>query len=242
MDKLRTLVVDDEKNSRTILRNYIGKYCPQLQYVGEASSIQEALDFVEKHPIDLVFLDIEMPFGTGFDLLERFPDRGFEVIMVTAYDQYAIDALNNHVAYYLMKPVDIDELITAASYVVSVREKELALENTVLPSTKTLNGRITLPQQDGFEILETKDIIYCKADDNYTEIYTEASRYVVSKTLKYFEEVLKDYTFVRVHKSFIINISKMRKYKKGKGGSVIMSNNKEIVVAASKKKELLSYF
>ncbi|MCV6629666.1 MAG: LytTR family DNA-binding domain-containing protein [Flavobacteriaceae bacterium] len=242
MKKLQTLVVDDEKNSRDILQNYIEKYCPQLNFVGSAASIKEAIKFLNSGTIDLVFLDIEMPFGTGFDLLEQYPNRDFDVVMVTAYDQYAIDALNSHVSYYLMKPIDIDELIEAAEYVWDTQNKEEGLEDMVLKTNKILKGRITLPQQDGFEILETDKILYCKADDNYTEIYTEDTRYVVSKTLKYFEEALKDYTFVRVHKSYLINISKMKKYKKGKGGSVLMSNNKEIVVAASKKKELLSYF
>ena len=240
---LKAILVEDEANSREILKNYIEKYCPQVILVGEASSIKEALELIKNNALDLVFLDVEMPFGNAFDLLDKLPERTFETVFVTAYDHYAKDALNNHAAYYLTKPINIDELINAVHYVEAVRRKESALEGQVLsPKVKGVEGKLTLPQQDGFQVLNISEIVYCKADDNYTEIYLEHKKIVVSKTLKYFENALLEFSFARVHKSFLVNVNEVVKYRKGKGGSVVMSNGKELLVSASKKKEFLSYF
>ncbi|SHJ77188.1 two component transcriptional regulator, LytTR family [Maribacter aquivivus] len=240
---LNAILVEDEANSREILRNYIAKYCPSVNLLGEASSIKEALVLINDNDLDLVFLDVEMPFGNAFDLLDQLPDRTFETVFVTAYDHYAKDALNNHAAYYLTKPINIDELVNAVEYVDGVREKEASLEGEVL-STKSngVEGKLTLPQQDGFQVLNIAEILYCKADDNYTEIYLLNKKILVSKTLKYFEDALTDYPFARVHKSFLVNVNEVVKYRKGKGGSVVMSNGKEVMVSASKKKDFLSYF
>ncbi|WP_400072144.1 LytR/AlgR family response regulator transcription factor [Zobellia russellii] len=241
--KLNAILVEDEANSREILRNYLGKYCVDVNLVGEAASIQEGLELIQKHELDLVFLDVEMPFGNAFDLLDQLPNRTFETVFVTAYNQYAMDALNSHAAYYLMKPINIDELIKAVEYVQEIKQKEIELADTVLqPKLKSVEGKITLPQQDGFQVLNVADILYCKADDNYTEIYLENKKILVSKTLKYFEDALAGFSFARIHKSYLVNVNEVVKYRKGKGGSVVVSNGKELLVSASKKKEFLAYF
>ena len=243
--KLNSIIVEDEETSREILKNYLKKYCPNVSVLGEAANVNEALELIKKQDqLDLVFLDVEMPYGNAFDLLDKVGNRTFETVFVTAYNHYAIDALNAHASYYLMKPISIDELIKAVDYVVEIKTKEDALQSQVLvPKTNSVNGKITIPQQDGFEVLNTKDILYCKADDNYTEIYLNNNKTkLVSKTLKYFEEALAESNFARVHKSFLVNVSEVIKYKKGKGGSVVLSNGKEVMVSASKKSALLSYF
>ena len=241
--KLNALIVEDEANSREILRNYLAKYCDNVTVLGEAASVQEALQLIGKNKLDLVFLDVEMPYGNAFDLLDQLPDRTFETVFVTAYNQYAMDALNNHAAYYLMKPINIDELIKAVDYVSEIKIKETALEGTILNAQlPRVEGKITLPQQDGFQVLNVADILFCKADDNYTEIFLENKKILVSKTLKYFEEALSQFPFARIHKSYLVNVNEVIKYKKGKGGSVVVSNGKELLVSASKKKDLLAYF
>ncbi|NNK86925.1 MAG: response regulator transcription factor [Flavobacteriaceae bacterium] len=242
--KLRSIIVEDEETSRDILRNYLNKYCLNVDVLGEASNIEEAIILIEKHELDLVFLDVEMPYGNAFDLLDRVQNRTFETVIVTAYNQYAIDALNAHVSYYLMKPISIEDLIRAVDYVGDIKAKENALQDSVLvPNTARVNGKITIPQQDGFEVLETADILYCKADDNYTEIYLNNNKKkLVSKTLKYFEEALSSSSFARIHKSYLVNVNEVVKYIKGKGGSVVLSNGKEVMVSASRKAQLLSYF
>ena len=241
--KLNAIIVEDEASSREILRNYIRKYCSDVNLVGEAASIKEALRLIQENEPDLLFLDVEMPFGNAFDLLDQLPDRNFQTVFVTAYDQYAKDALNNHAAYYLMKPINIDELVQAVQYVLEIKQKEDLLENRVLrPKLDQVVGKITLPQQDGFQVLNVSEILYCKADDNYTEIYLVNKKLLVSKTLKYFEEALSDFAFARIHKSYLVNVNEVVKYRKGKGGSVVVSNGKELLVSASRKKELLAYF
>lgn len=240
---LTALIIEDEANSREILRNYLAKYCKNVSVLGEAATIKEGLVLLKKNNPDMVFLDVEMPYGNAFDLLDQLPDRTFETIFVTAYNQYAMDALNHHAAYYLMKPVDIDELVKSVAYVAEVKERENALEDKILtPVINRVDGKITLPQQDGFQVLNVADILYCKADDNYTEIYLENQRLLVSKTLKYFEDALSDFAFARIHKSYLVNVNEVVKYKKGKGGSVVISNGKELLVSASRKQRLLSYF
>ncbi|WP_282159509.1 LytR/AlgR family response regulator transcription factor [Ulvibacterium marinum] len=241
--EINAIIVEDEASSREILKNYINKYTKEVNLRGEAASIKEGLDLIKEHTLDLVFLDVEMPFGNAFDLLDQIPERTFETVFVTAYDHYAKDALNQHAAYYLMKPINIDELVKAVDYVREIKQREAHLEDRVLqPKLKAVKGKITLPQQDGFQVLNVSDILYCKADDNYTEIYLENKKILVSKTLKYFEEALSDFSFARIHKSFLVNVNEVVKYRKGKGGSVVISNGKELLVSASKKKELLSYF
>jgi len=240
---LKAVIVEDESSSREILRNYLAKYCKNVDVLGEAASVRDGIELIAKTKPDLVFLDVEMPFGNAFDLLDQLPDRSFETVFVTAYNSYALEALNNHAAYYLMKPINIDELIKAVSYVADIKEKENAMEDKILKSKMTkAEGKITLPQQDGFQVLNIADILYCKADDNYTEIYLENKKLLVSKTLKYFEEALAEYPFARIHKSYLVNVNEVIKYRKGKGGSVIVSNGKELMVSASKKRQLLSYF
>ncbi|MEB8346861.1 LytTR family DNA-binding domain-containing protein [Flavobacteriaceae bacterium KMM 6898] len=241
--ELTAVIIEDEANSREILRNYLTKYCKGVRVLGEAATIKEGLDLLKKNNPDIVFLDVEMPYGNAFDLLDQLPDRTFETIFVTAYNQYAMDALNHHAAYYLMKPIDIDELVKSVAYVTEVKIRENELEDKILtPVLHKVDGKITLPQQDGFQVLNVADILFCKADDNYTEIYLENQRLVVSKTLKYFEDALSDFAFARIHKSYLVNVNEVVKYKKGKGGSVVISNGKELLVSASRKHQLLSYF
>lgn len=241
--KLKAIIVEDEKISRDILKNYLDKYCPNVELLGEASNIEEGHQLIKKYDLDLVFLDVEMPFGNAFDLLEKVENRTFETVFVTAYDHYAIEALNKDATYYLLKPISIDELIKAVNIVIEIKEREEELQHRVLtPKSKSVVGKITIPQQDGFEVLDVKDIVFCKADDNYTEVHLANSKKLVSKTLKYFQEVLSEYSFARIHKSYLVNVDAITKYKKGKGGSVLVSNGKEILVSASQKSNLLSYF
>jgi two-component system LytT family response regulator len=241
--KLRAIIVEDEETSRDILKNYLSKYCPKVELAGEAANVEEALVLIRNNELDLVFLDVEMPYGNAFDLLDKVGDRQFETVFVTAYNQYAMDALNAHASYYLLKPISIDKLIEAVDYVFEIKTKENSLQNKVLqPKLAQVNGKITIPLQNGFEVLETAQILYCQADDNYTNIFIGGKKKLVSKTLKHFEDILSQSGFVRVHKSFLVNVNAITEYKKGKGGSVVLANGKEIMVSPSRKKELLAYF
>jgi len=241
--ELKAIIVEDEKTSRDILKNYLAKYCPKVNLIGEAENVEEALVLIRNNELDLVFLDVEMPYGNAFDLLDKVGDRQFETVFVTAYNQYALDALNAHASYYLLKPISIDKLIEAVDYVSEIKEKENNLQQSVLkPVNKQVNGKITIPLQQGFEVLEINDILYCQADDNYTKIFLKDSKKLVSKTLKYFEEILAENGFARVHKSYLVNVNAIVEYRKGKGGNVVLSSGKQIMVSPSRKKELLAFF
>ncbi len=241
--KLTAILIEDEDNSREILKIYLAKYCTGVEVTGEASNIADGLELIRTSEPDMIFLDVEMPFGNAFDLLEKIPERTFETIFVTAYDHYAMDALNSHAAYYLLKPLNIDELVKAVAYVRDIREKEQALEGRVLvPNLPGIEGKITLPEQDGFRVLNVCEILYCKADDNYTEIFLGGGKILASKTLKYFEEALAAFPFARIHKSYLVNVNEVVRYRKGKGGSVVISNGKELVVSASGKRQLLRFY
>ncbi|QNJ97854.1 LytR/AlgR family response regulator transcription factor [Constantimarinum furrinae] len=241
--ELRAIIVEDEETSREILKSYLGKYCPSVLVKGEAANVEEALVLIRNNDLDIVFLDVEMPYGNAFDLLDTVGDRQFETVFVTAYNHYAIDALNAHASYYLLKPISIDKLIEAVDYVTEIKEKENSLQNTILqPKNAQVTGKITIPLQNGFEVLEIENILYCQADDNYTQIYLKEGKKLVSKTLKYFEQSLAESGFARVHKSYLVNVNAIKEYKKGKGGSVVLSSGKQIMVSPSRKKELLAYF
>lgn len=241
--KLNAIIVEDEETSRDILKGYLAKYCPNIVLMGEAANVDEALVLIRNHDLHVVFLDVEMPFGNAFDLLDKVGDRQFETVFVTAYNQYAIDALNAHASYYLLKPISIDKLIEAVDYVAEIKAKENRLQNSILKPLQTqVAGKITIPLQNGFEVLNLKEILYCQADDNYTQIYLKNGKRLVSKTLKYFEDSLSENGFARVHKSYLVNVNEITEYRKGKGGSVVLSSGKEIMVSPSRKKELLAYF
>lgn len=240
--ELKAVLIDDEAQSREILRSYLQKYCQEVEIVGEGADVKEGVEVIRKTAPDLVFLDVEMPFGNAFDLLERLPDREFETVFVTAYQQYAMDALNSHAAYYLMKPISIDALVAAVDHVREIKGKEMKLHDRVLRAVNQVDGKITIPQLDGFEVLEVSEIQYCKADDNYTQIFLKDRNILVSKTLKYFEDALADFAFARVHKSYLVNVSEIVRYRRGKGGSVVLASGVEIMVAPSRKKQLLSFF
>jgi len=241
---LQSIIVEDEKTSRDILKNYLHKYCPSVNIIGEATNIDEALVLIRKHELDLVFLDVEMPYGNAFDLLDKVGDVSFETVFVTAYNQYAIDALNQHAAYYLLKPISIDELIKAVDFVTQIKTKEQTLSGTVLtPTNENINEKIAIPMQSGFEVLETENILYCQADDNYTNFFmADGNKILVSKTLGFFEKQLVDKGFFRIHKSYLINLNTIKSYHKGKGGNIVLSNGKSLPVASSKKAGLLSFF
>lgn len=243
---MKAIIIDDEKDSRLILANYLSKYCPDVAVCGFGESVATGLAEIEKHHPDIVFLDIEMPYGNGFDLLEKAGDHTFETIFVTAFGNYAIQALNQSAAYYLLKPIDIDELVKAVDKIRTEKAKPTDTQHTrVLLENLHSNGqqKIMLPTLEGFEVMPIAKIIYCEAADNFTKFYfDETPPILICRTLKYFEDVLQPHGFVRIHRSHVINPSYVVRYAKGKGGYVTMKNNQELEVSANKKQDLLNLF
>lgn len=248
MNELTAVLIDDEEVSRDILASYLSSYCPDIKMLGQAKDINEGEKLIHTHSPDIVFLDIEMPYGNGFDLIERIENINFEVIFITAFSDYAIKALNLSASYYILKPIDIDELVAAVEKVRTHKNNKVTLSNTQIlaDNIKTINDReqkMVIPQLDGFEVVKISSIIRAEASDNYTILYLEHNKkYVLSKTLKYYEELLGEYQFLRSHKSHLLNLAHVVKYKKGKVGQAIMTDGSTVLVASGAKKQLMAYF
>jgi two-component system LytT family response regulator len=244
---MKAVIIDDEEDSRKILANYLTKYCPDVQVCGFGESVSTGKEAILKHNPDIVFLDIEMPYGNGFDLLDSIDNITFETVFVTAFDNYAIQALNKSASYYLLKPINIDELVKAVEKIKSEREEVNYTRHTnvLIDNIRTpVNQKIMLPTMEGFEIIAINTILYCEAADNFTRFYMDSSNtsLLICKTLKYFEEILKEHRFLRIHRSYLINPDYVIRYTKGKGGSVTMKNNKELEMSADKKQQFLGMF
>ncbi|MEO1257345.1 MAG: LytTR family DNA-binding domain-containing protein [Bacteroidota bacterium] len=242
---LNALIIDDEQDSRETLRNYVGKYCPQVTVLAECANIIEAKEAILKHRPQLLFLDIEMPHGNAFDLLEQWGEIDFEIIFITAYSQYAVQAFNLSAAHYLLKPVDIEELEKAVenvTHLISQKEK-LSRANILLENMAALNAqnrKLVLPLMEGFDVVKISSILYCEAQDNFTCFYfLDGKKSMICRSLKFYEKALSEFGFCRVHRSHMVNLEYVKRYIKGKGGSVIMENGKEIMVSNNRKEELI---
>ncbi len=248
MSRLKAVIVEDEEASRETLKNYLTKYCSNVDILEMADSVQTGLEAIKNHNPDVVFLDIEMPYGNAFDLLESLEEIEFEIIFVTAYRDYAIKALNLSAAYYILKPIDIDELVSAVDKI-SARKKEgdanfhtkILMDN--IKSNTIQHKKIVLPQMDGFEVINVNDIIRIEANDNYTNFFLmNGKTFLVSKTLKHVDDLLCDFDLIRTHKSHLVNLQYITKYIKGKGGQIRMIDDSYVDVSATRKKELLERF
>lgn len=248
MHKLKALIVEDEEASRITLRNYLDKYCPLIDLLGEATNINEAYDLILRQKPDVVFLDVEMPYGNAFDLLEKFEELHFEVIFVTAFSKYALEALNLSASNYLLKPVNIDQLIEAVNKVQqniqdhkAIKTSNILLENLAIENKQL--KKMVLPMLDGFEVITLKDVVWCAANDNLTDLHLlDGSKRTVCRTLKFYENVLTDYDFIRIHKSHMINLNYVKLYRKGKGGEITLDNGITLRLSPTRKNAFLERF
>lgn len=241
--KIRSIIVDDELIARNVLQNYLQKYCPVVEIVGQAQHIKEAVPMIQSLQPQLVFLDVEMPFGNAFDILEACEGQRFETIFVTAYSEYSLKALNLSAAYYILKPIDITELVTAVNKVqVSILKSEAFSRTEVLLQNLKLKPeqqQIVLPTMQGFDVIKTASITKLQAKGNFTEVYfSDGSFKLICKFLKHFDELLEA-PFTRVHRSFIVNINFVKSYSKSAGGYITLQDGSEIEVSATYKEQLL---
>lgn len=238
---LRAVIVDDEEHCRITLINAVKNYCPEISIVAEADSVNTAVIAINNFNPDLVFLDVQLNDGTGFDILQKINKISFKTIFVTGSEQYALKALKFSATDYLLKPVDADDLIEAVAKV-ATKDKidEISFKLEALIANKNTIQKIALPSSDGIRLIKVEDIIRCEADSNYTYFYTVSKeKIVVTRTLKEYDELLSPMNFFRVHQSHLINIAHVTRYIKGEGGSVIMNDNTEIEVARRRKEEFL---
>ena len=243
---LKTIIVEDEEKARLNLKHILYEYCKNVEVVDMQDGVKSGIASIKKHNPDLVFLDVKMRGETGFDLLEQIGDINFEIIFTTAHNEYALRAFKFSAIHYLLKPIDIDQLVNAVE---RVKERQnhkfdksrfdLAIEN--LKDQKNSFRKIALPTTDGLVFIQIEDIIRCESEDNYTYFFLQNERRIlVSKTIKYFEELLVDHNFFRVHQSHLINLNHINKYHKGEGGYATMADGSSVPVSRRKKNSFLT--
>jgi two-component system, LytTR family, response regulator len=242
---LKAILIDDEENSISSLKEKLLMHCSQIKIIACCDNAAKGIEAIDTLQPDIVFLDIEMPVMNGFLMLQQLTYKNFELIFTTAYDHYAIKAIRYSALDYLVKPIEIEDLKTAVLKAEEKRNRsypnpqiELLVEQLV--SKKNNFSRIAIPTIDGLQFIRTEDIIYLEASSNYTHIFSaEKKKYIVSRTLKDFEDMLPTETFIRIHNSYIINKNYVEKYIRGDGGQVVLSNNATLDVSKRKKSEFL---
>lgn len=242
---MNALIIDDEKRGAEVLKLLIEKYCPQVKLIGVFYGAEEAIEGILNLKPDLIFLDIELPTATGFDIIEATKSESYAVIFTTAYEHYAIKAFKTQAVDYLLKPIDVNELQVAiknAELKVRLQTQDKALGSLKATTNLFSNSiqRITLPTLTGINLVTANEILYLESDSNYTTFYLkDKSKLVVSKTLKVMEEQLKDLPFLRVHHSFVVNLAAIDQYIKGDGGTIILKTKVSIPVSRTFKAGLL---
>ncbi|MBC7850329.1 MAG: response regulator transcription factor [Chitinophagaceae bacterium] len=243
--KYKALIVEDEIRSRDFLKNLVEEFCPDLIVAGSSASVEEAVQFINTQSPDIVFMDIEMQTGTGFDVLQQVNQRKFHVIFTTAYDHYAIKAIRFSAVDYLLKPINLEELQQAvAKAIENIQQKaegtkiELLIKNLRRPAGEDFS--ISLSTSEGIEFIQLSTIIRLEANGPYTTFFLkESKKIMVSKNLKEYEMLLTDHGFFRVHNSHIINLKEVRKMVKTDGGYAIMNDDSMIAISPKKKEEFM---
>ena len=244
--KLLTLLIDDERHCIETLKYELTNHCPEVEVIGTANSGADGIQKINELKPDLVFLDIEMPGMSGFEMLKQLEPVDFSVIFVTAYDQYALQAFRCAAADYLLKPVISEQLRESVSRVsgkgVAASDQKLQLEALFYNLRDGMKSpRLALPSGRSMDFVEASDILYCNADSNYTHVILSGNRkYTLSKTLKDVEQMLGALDFFRVHQSYLINFKYLQRYLRDDGGYVVMSDGKTIPIAKRRKEEFLT--
>jgi two-component system LytT family response regulator len=237
---LKTLIVDDEADAVNFIRSIIGEYCPKLEVVGTAGTAKEGVRMIIEHQPDLVFLDVEMPLGSGFELLAQFPKKMFDVIFITAFNQYALKAIKFSAVDYILKPININEFIEAVEKVVEKRS-QLVSQNInygeLLENLRSIQpSKLAIPTSEGMEYLNTKEIIRIEADRSYCWFYMrDQKKHLVSRNLKEYQDLLNDRNFFRPHNSHLINLEFVKKYIRQEGGYIEMTDGSQIPISRIKR-------
>lgn len=244
--KISALLVDDEEKSRKGLRNLLSKFCPEVELLGEAEDITEAYDLIIDKKPDLIFLDIQMPNGNGFTLLKKFTVVPFDIIFVTSFNEYAINAIKFSALDYLLKPIEVNDLIGAVNKAIAKKTSQLNSQVQVLnilniTEAEAIEKKIVVHQNDKVMLLRVNSICYIEADNRYSQIYTDTGeKYTVTKTLKEFEEFFIDNpAFIRISKNFMLNVNFIKDYTKGEPCIVEMEDGKNVEVSRRKKQDVL---
>jgi two-component system LytT family response regulator len=241
---MTVLIVEDEERARKSLKALLHIHCSEtIEVIGEAGTVPDAVHLIQELRPELVFMDILLQGGTGFDVLSQ-ASGDFKLVFVTAYDEYALRAFRFSAAGYLLKPVDPEDLVATIEKIsredTRLKDKQLDVIKELIHNKGRKAERIIIPTADGMEIVAIKSILYCQADRNYTHLVLQQDKKILSsKTLKYYEELLEGQDFFRAHNSYLVNLAHVRKYYKSQEGVLEMDNGYKIDVARNRKAELL---
>lgn len=244
---LTAVIIDDEPDNVKLLTLQLQKYCPNVLVLATCTDSLTGLEAIKTHAPDLLFLDIEMPEMNGFQLLEKLNHVSFQVIFVTAYDQFAVKAFKFSALDYLLKPIDAHELKAAVTKAVMnprIDKQQLQfLQKEMNPVGRSLPQKIALPYQNGVVFTNLENILYCEARDNYTMFYlTDGKQHLAAKTLRSVQELLEDRNFLRVHRQYLVNLDHIHKYVKGDNAYLVLQNQTNIPVARNQKDRLAERF
>jgi two-component system LytT family response regulator len=233
---ITAVIIDDEANNIENLQLIIGQYCPDVQIAATAENAPDGIMIINKHQPDLVLLDIQMPEQSGFDLLSALPDIKFEVIFITAYDKYGIQAIKFSALDYLLKPINIQEFkqaIAKARQRIQDKKKNYSIENLLeYVRTGTKEPKIALPTLKETMYVKITDVIRCEAANNYTTFYLQnQEEVIVCKTLKEFADLLKPHDFIRTHQSHLVNLHCVKSYLKEDGGTLLLENLQKVPIS-----------
>lgn len=253
---IKAVIIEDEKKSAEVLAQLLQKNCPDISVAGRAENVKEGIDLVNKLHPELIFLDVMMPDGSGFEVLEKLKGLKFDVIFTTATDKFAVKAIKYSALDYLLKPIDTAELMAAVNKITERNRSVQAgsteenirylLEN--VRQNENQFSKITLPTGHAYEIVLIKDIIRCEANDNYTNVYLASQpagqaggkKFLVSGTLRHYEDLLPANDFTRVHHSHLINMNHMVRFVKEDGGYAVMSDGSKVEVSRRKREDFLN--
>ena len=241
---MKAIIIDDEESGRKTLSWLLETYCSEVEIMGMASDVKSAVAIIQSQKPDLIFLDIDLGTGTGFEILEQIQEKSFSVIFVTAYSDYAIKAFEFSALHYLLKPVNPQALQDAVNRAETVSAKPFPTEsfNHLVRQLKEhpVPKRLFIPNQTGIDFLEIKEIMRCEGEGNYATFYLkDGSKKVASKGLSEYEPLLADSGFFRIHRAHLVNLAFIKRYIRGRGGSVEMEDGTEIDVSRYKKEALL---
>lgn len=244
---MKALIIDDERHCVNVLNKLLTDYCPQVHIIGKTTVATEGVELARFHKPDILFLDIEMPVLNGFQVLDEIGDIHCSLIFTTAYNSFAVKAIKYSALDYLLKPIDVKELIAAVhkaseKQAIDNRQLELLRKQFYAPQ-RSMNDKIALPYQHGYSFIEIDAIVLCEADNNYTKVYLSNKEvHLITKTLGDVEEILEGRSFFRTHRQYLINIKHIKRFIKNEGMYVVMQHDISVPIARNKKEEFTLLF
>lgn len=243
---IRAVIIEDEDGAYNVLKSLLEEYLPQVKILGRGNTVESGIQILQKEKPELIFLDIRLPDGDGFQILDECKDLDFEVIFTTAYGEYRDQAFDNFALHYLNKPIDIDKLEAAVKIYESRKgssnDKSFNQEKYELLKQMFSNNvkKIAIPTNDGYALVEIDNIMHCEAQSNYTQIYLNSGKkYMTSKSLKHYDEMLSDFSFYRIHKSHLVNTNYIKEVKQD--GTVLLEDETSLSISQRAKRGFMKF-